>query len=273
MDRRRSQLDALAVHARGKFFPHPGRTIENRGTTALSHCTVSGNSSPVGGGINNADGATLALTNSIIAGNSFNDINNAGTITGGGANIVAVIEGAGENLADGTIISAAPLLSALGNYGGTAWTMVPISGSPAIDAAVGSAETMDQRGFLRPADGDGNGIAVNDIGAVELTAADGAYLANLSLSSGSLSPAFNNSNRYQANVVNESTDIIVTPTAMGTNATITVNGAVVASGTPSGNIPLTVGTNMVVIAVAAASVTNTYFLFVYRPDNPRISAA
>ncbi len=40
-------------------------------------------------------------------------------------------------------------------------------GSPAIDAAVGPCTGKDQRGISRPRDGDGDGVAVCDLGAIE----------------------------------------------------------------------------------------------------------
>ncbi len=39
--------------------------------------------------------------------------------------------------------------------------------SPALDAAVGNCPGTDQRGFARPRDGDGDGVAVCDLGAYE----------------------------------------------------------------------------------------------------------
>src|SRR5690606_32456736 len=44
-----------------------------------------------------------------------------------------------------------------------------LPGSPAIDAGVGDCIAQDQRGTARPQDGDGDGVAVCDLGAYELT--------------------------------------------------------------------------------------------------------
>jgi hypothetical protein len=50
------------------------------------------------------------------------------------------------------------------------WIHAPRPGSPAIDAAIGSCPGLDQRGVFRPQDGNGDGVAVCDLGAVEFTA-------------------------------------------------------------------------------------------------------
>jgi len=64
-----------------------------------------------------------------------------------------------------------PQLSALGSYGGSTPTILPLQGSPALDAggAGGSpSAATDQRGFPRISDGDGVGGATIDIGAAEV---------------------------------------------------------------------------------------------------------
>nr|WP_298146854.1 CSLREA domain-containing protein [uncultured Pseudomonas sp.] len=53
-------------------------------------------------------------------------------------------------------------------YNTTNWTHDLLPGSPAIDAAIGDCPDHDQRGAPRPWDGNGDGVAVCDLGAYEL---------------------------------------------------------------------------------------------------------
>jgi hypothetical protein len=89
----------------------------------------------------------------------------------------AVIVSADFNLADdgtcnlvGTddLVVADAMLSPLADHGGPTWTHAPEAGSPAVDSGddVMCQET-DQRGAPRPLDGDGDGAAHCDRGAVE----------------------------------------------------------------------------------------------------------
>jgi CSLREA domain-containing protein len=66
-----------------------------------------------------------------------------------------------------------PLLLGLDNYGGTTSTMALAKSSPAIDRipsgvnGCGTTLPTDQRGFLRPLDGNLDGTAACDVGAYE----------------------------------------------------------------------------------------------------------
>jgi CSLREA domain-containing protein len=62
-----------------------------------------------------------------------------------------------------------PFFGGLADHGGATWTLMPRSNGPLIDPVGGSCGTLteDQRGGVRPIDGNGIGGAICDIGAVE----------------------------------------------------------------------------------------------------------
>jgi hypothetical protein len=77
-------------------------------------------------------------------------------------------------------------------------------------------------------------------------------LSNLTLSVGTLSPAFSAAvTSYGAVVPSTTTSITVTATASSSKATLQVNSVVVTSGSPSAAISLTAGFNLIQIAVYA----------------------
>ncbi|WP_395375860.1 choice-of-anchor Q domain-containing protein [Marinicella sp. W31] len=127
----------------------------------ITHSTIINNSGP---------GVQLdqdTLQNSIIAGNTGLDcifeetgVNNQYNLdTDGSCGVDAVNH---TTVAD-------PLLGPLANNGGLTMTHSPLFGSLAIDAASDEdCAINDQRGFSRPQDGDGDGDALCDIGAVEV---------------------------------------------------------------------------------------------------------
>ncbi len=92
-------------------------------------------------------------------------------------------------------------------------------------------------------------------------------LAEIRLSSGSISPAFSpDVTRYEAKVGNEMASITVTPVAASAGASIKVNGVSVPSGAASAPIPLEIGFNTLRIEVVSQTQihTRTYELVVER---------
>lgn len=147
----------------------PGGAISNdgaQGTLSLSHCTISGNTaSTSGGGVALINGP-CTLDNSIIAGNtatSGSDVNNSGaTLTRSGQSIIPVLNttGGGSTTGGGTLLTSNPLLAPLASNGGAGQTFALLPTSPALNAAVASSITTDQRGL--PV------VGVPDIGAFEV---------------------------------------------------------------------------------------------------------
>ncbi len=171
----------------GNTADHSGGGLGGTGHVTLSNDTVTGNVADVshlgsgdGGGLFADAAAIFNVDNSLVALNVDN---------GGEAPDCAGAIGSlhGHNLVQstlgclltggtttGNVTGLDPRLFPLGNYGGPTATRALRLDSPAIDAAVTicafghSALASDQRGRLRQADGDGDGVAGCDIGAYEL---------------------------------------------------------------------------------------------------------
>lgn len=146
----------------------------------LINTTITENTSGVGGGIHIISAeASVYLRNSIVAENSATiedpDISNTDLpFVFEGPNLIG--NAASANITDNgftTLIGTAanpidPLLAPLADNGGSTPTHALLSGSPAIDAGLNiDAPANDQRGAIRPVDGDGDMTASVDLGALE----------------------------------------------------------------------------------------------------------
>lgn len=101
-----------------------------------------------------------------------------------------------------------------------------------------------------------------------------ATLSGLSLSAGTLSPSFSSgTSSYSASVANSVTSVTVTPVVSEGHATVTVNGAAVASGSASQSISLATGSNTISVVVTAQDgTTRSYSITVTRGEAPPVSA-
>lgn len=168
--------------------------ILNAGIAHLRFVTITENRG--GPGLVNEDpfpeggfaGGTVTLSNSILAGNErvqvevFDEEGNsvtktftdcAGTLTSGGFNLVGDKSNCMFKRTTGDRVGTpsnpiSPQLRPLANYGGPTQTHALMFNSPAIDHGNSTdCPDTDQRGFLRPADGDGDSRGICDIGAFE----------------------------------------------------------------------------------------------------------
>jgi len=148
----------------------------------LLNCTIAENTAFGGGGVylapNPASPPILTVRNTIVALNLVYFGGNGPDVVGApisslGHNLIGAGGGGFSNGVNGDIVGTAddpidPKLGALANHGGPTKTRALLAGSPAVDA--GDNEDVlftDQRGVTRVKDGNGNGVAVVDIGAFE----------------------------------------------------------------------------------------------------------
>nr|WP_145164926.1 Ig-like domain-containing protein [Paenibacillus terrae] len=151
--------------------------------------------------------------------------------------------------------------------GGTTWT-VTLTPNANVNAA-DNFITLDNS-MVHNAAGNslGEGVTKSNPYTVD-TVLPSAALSHLTISSGTLSPAFvPETTSYTANVPYAVSSIKVNATMKDNSATMTVNGSPVASGQPSKDISLSVGANSIKVVVIAEDLsTKTYTISVTRANN------
>ena len=99
-----------------------------------------------------------------------------------------------------------------------------------------------------------------------------ATLSALSLSSGTLDPAFSSTTyAYAAEVAITVTGVTVTPAVNQSNATVKVNGTTVASGEASGSIDLAYGANPIMVEVTAQAGNSRHYLVTVTRAQPVVA--
>ena len=185
----------------GGGISNQGGANQGRGLT-ITNSTIAGNRANRGGGISNnsqcyyyslpftCPGA-LTLNNSLIFGNQAAiapEIENdaSSIVTANNFNLFGALNRAGDSgfipgptdIVLESNVPVAQILGPLKNNGGPTQTHALVAGSPAIDAgdpggcrdSQGALLLKDQRGFARNVDGNSDGAARCDIGAVEFGA-------------------------------------------------------------------------------------------------------
>jgi len=182
----------------GNFGTDVGGGITTNGTVNLINATIADNvattDAPGGGaGLNSFGSGTYVFYNTIFSGNVMAGGDstreaNCGCSAGSAACPLGRMVSTGHNINDEAVdtcsLSVAlgdrpatdPLLKPLTNNGGLTETYAlpsQVLGDPATSPAIDSADDLrcpnnDQRGSLRPDDGDGDGSYLCDVGAFEL---------------------------------------------------------------------------------------------------------
>ena len=135
--------------------------------------TIYGNSSDGAPGgvflLNRSVFRNSVIANNLVLGVADNCSVNPDDITSMGHNLTDT-DALDCMLADASDVTVTdPLVGALGDNFGPTLTHLPAAGSPLIDSGDAvNCPARDQRGLLRPQDGDQNGSFVCDIGAVEV---------------------------------------------------------------------------------------------------------
>jgi hypothetical protein len=149
--------------------PDEGGAIRTYAPARIRSSTFVGNvAGPGRGAIYALTGSVVEFGSSIVAGNPGGDcVAAGGSFDSVGHNIDS--DASCGLFKSGDRPGTDPQLGQLADNGGPTLTHLPGAGSPALDGGDPmDCLSTDQRGQMRPTDGNGDGVAVCDIGAVEL---------------------------------------------------------------------------------------------------------
>lgn len=165
-----SNLTITNVTFSGNFTGYEGGGMYNTSSSpTLMNVTFIHNSANRGGGIYNVENSNPALINAILWGNSNGQVvNNAINPSSPTIKYSAIQGGCPTGSDCDNILNEPPLLGDLANNGGFTLTHALPADSPAIDAGdPNNCPALDQRGVTRPIDGDGDKVAICDMGSYE----------------------------------------------------------------------------------------------------------
>lgn len=218
-----------------------------QGALFLDNVTLVNN---VGGGLygltdNPANGHRTHLKNTLIANNTVGN-NCNGNIVSDGYNLDS---GTSCGLSGtGDLVNTAPSLGGLQDNGGDTLTHALLNGSAAIDAGDdANCPATDQRGYVRPQDGNGDGTARCDIGAYEAGASPTA--------TPTLTATLTGTPTATATITATSTQTAV-PTATGT-PTMTPTATPTLTATPTSTVAPTSNETPTLLVVNSVTPTGT----------------
>jgi len=261
----------VAVDASGNVY------VADRGNNAIKEILAgSNNTITLASGSGNPNGVAVDAGGNVY----FADTNNGAIseIPAGGGGIIAV--GSGFSTPTAVAVSAqnSDVIYVDSNGDGTVKRVTPTGGyfiSPALPAGMsispGTGVITGTPSAVSPATNytvkafNAGGSSSTTVNIATYTPNGG--LANLSLSAGTLSPAFATAvTNYSATVDNSVSSVTVTPTASTASNTITVNGTAVVSGNASAPVALNFGSNKVEIIVKSSTsqIIGDYFVNVFR---------
>lgn len=159
--------NATVAHSRSWDYETEAAVFNNNhARMKLLHVTIAEN--PTAGLINNG---VLEVRNSLIVANDYGNCENNGTISQSEGVLLGLDSSncAAAIYLDNHAVNG-KVLHVLKERGAGLPSFGLPPQSPALDAGVGLCPQVDQRGYPRPADGDGDGVAGCDIGAFERAA-------------------------------------------------------------------------------------------------------